>query len=113
MPPGTPPRTMPLMVGRRHVGFLTLLVGAVLGGGLLVGPLSSPASASGPVTNCQIFAENNPSTVGQNVTFRFFAAARAPEDVPPSPTGLVTFVDLTTGDVLGVEFMPPNLTEDN
>lgn len=103
------------MPGLFRVGSIKVLVGALLGGALLLGPFATPASASGPTTNCQLTALSNPSTVGQPATFRFFAAARAPEDVPPSPSGVVTFFDglPILGNVLGFEVLLPNLIKDN
>ena len=82
---------------------LRVLVGILISSALLLGPLSSPASASGPTTECQLTAQSTPTTVGQNATFRFFAAARMPEDVPPSPSGLVTYFDgpPILGDIIG------------
>ncbi len=94
-------------------GTVKLLVGAVLASALLLGPFSTPASASGPTTNCQLTAESNPSTVGQPATFRFFAAARIPEDVPPSPSGVVTFFDGLGGGILGTAVLFPSLIKDN
>jgi hypothetical protein len=90
-----------------------VLVGAMLSSALLLGPFAPPASASGPTTNCQLTAESNPSTVGQPATFRFFAAARLPEDLPPSPSGLVTFFDGLGGGVLGTALLFPALIKDN
>jgi hypothetical protein len=87
-----------------------LFVVALLGV-LLLGPLSPPASASGPTTNCQLTAENNPSTVGQPATFRFFAAARLVEDLPPPPTGVVTFFDGPS--FLGTALLLPTLKDNS
>lgn len=93
----------------------TVVLGTLLGSALLLGPFAPSASASGPTTDCSLQAQTNPSTVGQPATFRFFAAARAPEDVPPSPSGLVTFFDglPIEGDVLGTAVLLPALTKDN
>ena len=94
-------------------GTVKVLVVAVLASALLLGPFSTPASASGPTTNCQLTAESNPSTVGQPATFRFFAAARLPENFPPSPSGLVTFFDGLGGGILGTAILLPALIKDN
>lgn len=99
------------MPGLPRVGFVKLLAGALFGGALLLGPLSPPASASGPTTHCQLTAQNSPTTLGQQANFRFFAAARAPEDLPPSPSGVVSFFEGAT--FLGAEFLAPDLTSDN
>lgn len=98
-----------------RAGTIKLLVGTLLGGVLLLGPFSPPASASGPTSECQLMAQTNPSTLGQEATFRFFAAARFPEDVPPSPSGVVTFFDGNPllGDVLGIAALLPSLVGDN
>jgi hypothetical protein len=96
-----------------RVGSVKVLVAALVSSALLVGPLAPPAAASGPTTNCQLTALNNPSTIGQPATFRFFAAARIPEDLPPSPSGVVTFLDGLGGGVLGVAILFPALLKDN
>lgn len=103
------------MVGPRRPGFALLLVGALVAGALLLGPLSPPAAASGPTTTCTLQARSNPSTLGQPATFRFFAAAQTVEDLPPSPSGLVTFFDGNPllGDVIGTEVMLPSVEGDN
>jgi len=103
------------MVGLRRVGFVRLLLAALFGGALLLGPLAPTASASGPTTDCSLTAKSNPSTVGQPATFRFFAAARAPEDLPPSPSGLVTFFDglPVLGHVLGTAVLLPAAKDNN
>src|SRR3954452_17409033 len=111
MSAGGTPRTMPSMVGLPRVRFATLVVGALVGGTLLLGPLSPPASASGPTTNCQLTALNNPSTVGEDATFHFFAAARTLEDVPPPPTGVVTFFD--GASFLGTALLLPTLKDNS
>ena len=94
-------------------GTVKVLVVAVLASALLFSPFSTPASASGPTTNCQLTALNNPSTVGQPATFLFFAAARIPENFPPSPSGLVTFFDGLGGGILGTAILLPALIRDN
>ena len=101
------------MVRLPSVGSVKVLVGAVLASALLLGPFAPPASASGPTTNCQLTALSNPSTIGQPATFRFFAAARFPENLPPSPSGLVTFFDGLGGGILGTAFLAPALLKDN
>ena len=94
---------------------IKLLVASLFGGALLLGPLSPPASASGPTTHCALQAQSTPTTVGQNATFRFFAAARAPEDLPPSPSGLVTYFDglPPAAPILGTSVLFPALDGDN
>src|SRR4051794_30840173 len=106
---GATESTMPSMVGLPRVRFTTLVAGALVTGTLLLAPLSPPASASGPTTNCQLTALNNPSTVGEDATFRFFAAARGIEDAPPPPTGVVTFFD--GASVLGIAALLPTLKD--
>src|SRR3954469_20104464 len=101
MPAGATPRTMPLMVSLRRVGFVKVLLAALFGGLLLLGPLSPPASAGVITTECTLQARSNPSTVGGDAAFRFFAAARSPEDSPPAPYGEVAFYDVIP--------IPPNL----
>ena len=96
-----------------RVGYVNVLVGALVSSALFFGPFASPAAASGPTTNCQLTALNNPSTVGQPATFRFFAAARIPEDLPPSPSGVVTFFDGLGGGVLGAALLFPAVLKDN
>ncbi len=92
------------MVGLSRVGVVKFVVGALAGGALLLGPLSPPASAGTITTECTLQAKSTPSTLGQPASFRFFAAARFPAEVPPSPTGLVTFFD---GAIpLGTEVLP-------
>ena len=94
-------------------GTVKVLVGAVLASALLMGPFAPPASAAGPTTNCLLTAESNPSTIGQPATFRFFAAARLLENVPPSPAGVVTFFDGLGGGILGTAILAPALLKDN
>ena len=101
------------MVERFPFGYVQVLVAALVSSALLVGPFAPPAAASGPTTNCQLTALNNPSTVGQPATFRFFAAARIPENLPPSPSGVVTFLDGLGGGVLGVALLFPAVLKDN
>ncbi len=101
---------MPSLPG---VGTVKVLFGAVLASVLFVGPFSTPASASGPTTTCQLRAVSNPSTVGQPARFRFFAAATLVENFPPSPSGVVTFFDGLGGGILGVAFLAPALIKDN
>src|SRR5215210_1037954 len=100
---GTTGRTMPPMPRLPRVGFVKILVGALFGGALLLGPLSPPASAGAFTTHCALTAKSNPSVVSHPATFRFFAAARSPEDSPPSPSGVVGFFDglPIAGDLLG------------
>src|SRR4051812_45851835 len=85
---------------------------------MLVGAFAAPASAGTVTTECTLQAKNNPSTVGESASFRFFAAARSPEDTPPSPFGLVTFFDglPIEGHVLGTALLgpdPEDLLKDN
>lgn len=103
------------MSPNRLLSPIRILLALLLGGALVTGPLSPPASASGPTTDCTLQAKTNPSTYGEPATFRFFAAARLPEDVPPSPSGLVTFFDgfPVLGHVLGTAVLLPELTKDN
>jgi hypothetical protein len=56
-----------------RVGYVKVLVGALVSSALFFGPFASPAAASGPTTNCQLTALNNPSTVGQPATFRLLS----------------------------------------
>ena len=102
-----------LMRSLPGAGTVKVLVVAVLVSALLLSPLSTPALASGPTTNCQLTALTNPSTVGQPATFRFFAAARLVENFPPSPSGLVTFFDGLGGGILGTAILLPALYKDN
>ncbi|MCW2777131.1 MAG: Ig-like domain repeat protein [Frankiales bacterium] len=97
----------------RRAGSGTLLLAALVSSLLLLGPFAAPVAASGPTTNCQLTALNDPVTVGHPATFRFFAAARVPEDLPPSPSGLVTFFDGLGGGVLGVAVLFPAVLKDN
>jgi hypothetical protein len=99
------------MAKRFRVGYVKMLVAALVSSALLVGPLAPSAAASGPTTNCQLRALNNPSTVGQPATFQFFAAATILENFPPSPSGLVTFFDGPS--VLGFAVLLPALLKDN
>jgi hypothetical protein len=74
------------------------------------------ASASEITTACTLQAKSNPTTVGQPATFRFFAAAALPdEDLPPSPSGLVSFFDglPVEGHLLGTAVLLPAFDGDN
>lgn len=103
------------MSGLPGTGTVKLLVAALVGAVLLIGPFAPSASASGPTTDCSLQARSTPTTAGQPAQFRFFAAARAPEDVPPSPSGLVTYFDglPILGNILGTSVLFPELTKDN
>lgn len=102
------------MARPRRSGPIALLL-ALVTGTLLLGPLSPPASAGTTTTECTLQARSTPSIVGQSATFRFFAAARLPDEVPPSPAGLVTFFDglPVEGDILGVEPLVIDPLKDN
>ena len=99
------------MSGSRRPGFVSLLVGALVAGALLLGPLAPPAAAGTVTTECTLMAKSSPSTVGGPATFRFFAAARFPTETGPSPVGLVSFFDGAT--FLGTEFLPLEPFKDN
>ncbi len=103
------------MRGLPGSGTIKLLVATLFGGVLLLGPFSTPASAGTITTECTLQAKSTPSTLGQPATFRFFAAARLPAEVPPSPAGLVTFFDghPAGGDILGTELLVLDPFKDN
>jgi hypothetical protein len=82
----------------------------------LAGAFAGSASAGTATTECTLQAKNSPTHVGEDATFRFFAASRFPaEDIPPSPSGLVTFFDglPIEGHILGVAVLTPNFVKDN
>jgi hypothetical protein len=99
------------MVGLPRNGSATLLAGALVGGALLLGPLSPPAAAGTITTACTLQARSNPSTLGQPATFRFFAAASLPAETGPSPVGVVNFFD--GASFLGTEIVPLVPLKDN
>jgi predicted outer membrane repeat protein len=101
------------MPSHRRTSLLTVLVLSV---GLALSALVPTASASQFTTSCTLQARSNPTTVGEQATFRFFAAAAAPtENAPPSPSGLVTFFDglPIEGNILGTAFLSPAFDGDN
>ena len=85
---------------------------ALVGGGLLLGPLSPPATAGLITTACSLQARSTPSTLGGDAQFRFFAAA---EGSPPSPAGVVSYYDGVPGpgSFLGTSILTIDLTHDN
>jgi hypothetical protein len=101
------------MLGRRLT--LRVLIGTLLCLTLLLGAHAATASAAAVTTECTLQAKNSPTTVGQDAEFRFFAAARFPEELPPSPSGVVTFFDglPILGNVLGFAILPPDFAHDN
>ncbi len=100
------------MIARPRAGFVKIVVGALVGGALMLGPLSPPASAAALTTSCSLQARSNPSTLGGDAQFRFFAAA-AP--TPPSPTGVVSFYDGLPSPTtyLGFSILDLDLAHDN
>jgi len=90
---------------------LKVLVVTLVSGALFLGPLSPPASAGTTTTECTLQAKSSPSILGQPATFRFFAAARFPDEVPPSPAGVVSFFD--GASFLGSEILVLDPLKDN
>ncbi len=103
---------MRMLTGRSFSSALVRVVAGILAtSALALGAFAAPASAGFITTECSLFATNSPTTVGQSATFTFFAAARSPENVFPSPSGLVTFFDglPAPGNLLGSVVLFPTL----
>ena len=98
-----------------HAHASRLLMGLLLSSAILLGALATPASAGTITTECRVTAQSSPTTLGQPASFRFFAAARLPSEVPPSPFGLVTFFDglPLAGKVLGTAALVVDPLKDN
>lgn len=108
---------MRMLTGRPFCrsALVRFLAGILAGSALALGAFAAPASAGTITTECTLQAQNSPTTVGQSATFRFFAAARLPEEIPPSPFGVVTFFDglPILGNVLGFAPLVINPIKDN